>query len=89
MLDWIHYRTDASAQWNTYVNRYDSLVPKLFEPYFHGKSEYHQRCLLRCLESDWSWQHMNPIGHLTSNALYMGVCECAAAGKLRRMLGSS
>ena len=52
LLDWMHQRTDDSAQWHKYASSFGLPVRRLFEASGRIKSELRRRRLFDCFESD-------------------------------------
>ena len=88
LLDRVRQRREAWAQWYKYASSYEQLVWRLFEASGRIKSELCRGRLFGCFESDWRRPHMECAGHVMSHAPYVGICECVASKKVRRLSGS-
>ena len=88
-LDCARECREALARWHKYASSSDSQVWRLFEVSGRFKSELCRSRLFGFYKSNWGWPCMECAGHVTFHAPYLGICECAASSKLRRLSGSS
>ena len=86
LLSWMRQLSDTSAQWLKYASSLGPLARRMSEASVYIKPELRLIHFLGCFERNWFWPHMKHADHVASDTPYVGACEYAAPGKLRRLL---